>query len=108
MTVAAVPLSAPRKGRVARRALPYLLSLPALLVCIGILILRKRDPNRFRAFRTPWVPAVPILGVISCGYLMMGLPWITWIRFGLWLLLGLVIYFSYGYKRSGLRQSDAA
>jgi basic amino acid/polyamine antiporter, APA family len=74
-----------------------------ILVCIGILILRKRDPNRPRAFRTPFVPAVPILGIISCGYLMMGLPWITWLRFGLWLLLGLGIYFSYGYKRSGLR-----
>jgi len=79
-----------------------------ILVCIGIIILRKRDPNRFRAFRTPLVPAVPILGVISCGYLMLGLPWITWVRFGLWLLLGLVIYFSYGYKRSGLRQRGAA
>ena len=79
-----------------------------VLVCTGILVLRKRDPNRPRAFRTPWVPAVPVLGIISCSYLMMGLPWITWARFGLWLLLGLVIYFSYGYKRSGLRQRDAA
>jgi APA family basic amino acid/polyamine antiporter len=74
-----------------------------VLVCIGILILRKRDPGRPRAFRTPWVPVVPILGVISCVYLMLGLPWVTWIRFGLWLAVGLVIYFAYGYRRSGLR-----
>ena len=73
------------------------------LVCIGILILRKRDPGRPRAFRTPWVPVVPVLGVACCLYLMLGLPWITWIRFGVWLLVGLVVYYSYGYRRSGLR-----
>ena len=77
-----------------------------ILVCIGILILRKRDPNRPRAFRTPWSPVVPMLGVISCAYLMLGLPWVTWLRFALWLLLGLVIYFSYGFKRSGLRRLE--
>jgi APA family basic amino acid/polyamine antiporter len=74
-----------------------------ILVCLGILILRKREPNRPRAFKTPWVPFVPVAGIVSCFYLMMGLPWVTWIRFALWLALGLVIYFMYGYKRSGLR-----
>jgi APA family basic amino acid/polyamine antiporter len=74
-----------------------------ILVCVGILILRKRDPGRRRAFRTPFVPVVPVLGILSCGYLMLGLPWITWLRFALWLLVGLVIYFAYGMKRSGLR-----
>jgi APA family basic amino acid/polyamine antiporter len=74
-----------------------------ILVCIGILILRARDPHRPRAFKTPWSPVVPILGVISCLYLMLGLPWITWIRFGVWLAIGLVVYRSYGYTRSGLR-----
>jgi APA family basic amino acid/polyamine antiporter len=78
-----------------------------VLVCVGILILRKREPDRPRAFRTPWVPAVPILGVVSCVYLMLGLPWITWVRFGLWLAIGLVIYFCYGYRRSGLRAERA-
>ena len=73
-----------------------------ILVCIGILILRKRDPNRPRTFKTPLVPFVPILGVISCLYLMLGLPWITWIRFGLWLVVGMVVYFSYGFRRSRL------
>jgi len=73
-----------------------------ILVCIGILILRKRDPNRPRTFKTPLVPFVPILGVTSCLYLMLGLPWITWIRFGLWLVVGMVVYFSYGFRRSRL------
>ena len=79
-----------------------------ILVCVGILILRKRDPGRPRAFRTPWVPLVPILGAASCAYLMLGLPWITWIRFALWLAVGLVVYFSYGSRRSRLIRQDAA
>jgi len=78
-----------------------------ILVCIGILILRKRDPDRPRAFRTPWVPVIPILGIISCVYLTMGLPWVTWVRFGLWLCVGLVIYFLYGYKKSKLHKEIA-
>jgi basic amino acid/polyamine antiporter, APA family len=78
-----------------------------ILVCIGILILRKREPNRPRAFRTPLSPVVPLLGVISCAYLMLGLPWVTWVRFALWLVLGLFIYFSYGFHRSGLRRLEA-
>src|SRR5262245_57147456 len=68
------------------------------LVCIGVLVLRKREPKRHRAFKTPWVPVVPVLGVIACVYLMTGLPWITWIRFGLWLLVGMVVYFFYGFR----------
>jgi len=69
---------------------------------VGIIVLRRRDPERHRAFRTPWVPLVPILGAGSCLYLMLGLPWITWIRFGLWLVVGLAVYSSYGYWKSGL------
>jgi APA family basic amino acid/polyamine antiporter len=74
-----------------------------VLVCIGIVVLRRREPDRPRAFRTPFVPFVPVLGVLSCAYLMLGLPWITWLRFALWLLVGLAIYFSYGFSRSRLR-----
>ncbi len=73
-----------------------------ILVCVGILILRRSEPNRLRAFKTPLVPLTPILGVIACVYLMFGLPKVTFIRFGLWLLAGMVVYFSYGFRRSRL------
>lgn len=73
-----------------------------ILVCVGILILRKRDPDRPRAFRTPFVPVVPILGILACLYLMTGLPWVTWLRFGLWLIIGMTIYFFYGHRKSHL------
>jgi APA family basic amino acid/polyamine antiporter len=75
-----------------------------VLVCLGIILLRKRDPERPRAFRTPLVPLVPILGILSCAYLMLGLPTITWIRFALWLVVGLLVYFLYGFKHSGLNR----
>ena len=73
-----------------------------ILVCIGVWILRKREPDRPRSFRTPWVPVIPILGVAACLYLMLGLPWVTWLRFGLWLIVGMVVYFMYGFKHSRL------
>lgn len=77
-----------------------------ILVCAGIIILRIKDPDRERGFRTPWVPLVPVLGIVACFYLMFGLPWITWLRFGIWLIVGLVIYFTYGYRKSKLRSSE--
>jgi basic amino acid/polyamine antiporter, APA family len=73
-----------------------------ILVCIGIVILRSREPERPRAFRVPWVPLLPVLGVAACIYLMLGLPWITWARFGLWLIVGMIVYFFYGFRRSRL------
>ena len=79
-----------------------------VLVCVGILILRKIEPDRPRPFRVPLVPLIPILGIMSCLWLMLGLPLTTWIRFGLWLLAGLAIYFLYSAKRSVLRNSDGA
>jgi APA family basic amino acid/polyamine antiporter len=74
------------------------------LVCIGILILRVREPNRPRKFRVPFVPLVPLLGIAMCVTLMYGLPALTWIRFILWLLAGLVVYFLYGVRKSRLRR----
>jgi APA family basic amino acid/polyamine antiporter len=73
-----------------------------VLVCIGILILRKREPNRPRKFRVPFVPWTPLLGIGMCVFLMAGLPLATWLRFVAWLLAGLVIYFAYGARRSRL------
>jgi APA family basic amino acid/polyamine antiporter len=73
-----------------------------ILVAIGILILRRTDPTRSRPFRTPLVPIVPVLAVISCGYLMFELPLVTWIRFGVWLAIGLIFYYLYGYRHSRL------
>lgn len=74
-----------------------------ILVCIGIVVLRKREPNRPRSFKTPWVPVIPALGVAACLWLMRGLPWITWVRFALWLMVGMVVYFFYGFRKSRLR-----
>ncbi len=76
-----------------------------ILVCLGIIILRKRDPDRPRAFRTPFVPVVPILGILGCLYLVRGLPLITVFRFVIWLCVGMVIYFFYGFRRSHLRKA---
>jgi APA family basic amino acid/polyamine antiporter len=75
-----------------------------MLVCMGVLILRKREPERPRAFRTPWVPLIPLLGIAACLYLMTGLPWITWVRFGAWLVVGLTVYLLYGFRHSRLRE----
>ena len=77
-----------------------------VLVCIGILILRKREPQRPRKFRVPFVPLVPILGISMCVFLMAGLPRATWVRFIVWLFTGLVIYFLYGSRRSRLAGDD--
>ncbi|HXW06329.1 MAG TPA: amino acid permease [Vicinamibacterales bacterium] len=74
-----------------------------VLVAAGILVLRRTDPDRPRPFRTPFVPAVPLLAIVCCGYLMLELPLTTWIRFGVWLAIGLILYFLYGLHRSRLR-----
>jgi basic amino acid/polyamine antiporter, APA family len=74
-----------------------------ILVAAGIIVLRRIEPDRLRPFRTPWVPLVPILAILSCFLLMAGLPIITWIRFGVWLLIGALIYFAYGRRHSTLR-----
>jgi APA family basic amino acid/polyamine antiporter len=74
-----------------------------ILVAAGIIVLRRIEPDRLRPFRTPWVPLVPILAIVSCFLLMAGLPIITWIRFGVWLLIGALIYFAYGRRHSTLR-----
>jgi APA family basic amino acid/polyamine antiporter len=74
-----------------------------VLVALGIIILRRTNPNQPRPFRTPWVPLVPMAAIVSCAYLMFKLPLETWIRFVVWLAIGLVIYFLYGVQHSELR-----
>ena len=71
-----------------------------VIVCIAVLVLRRTDPNQPRPFRTPWVPLVPILGVIFNGYMMCRLGLINWARLIIWLAIGLVVYFTYGQKHS--------
>ncbi|MFL5473335.1 MAG: APC family permease, partial [Gemmatimonadales bacterium] len=75
-----------------------------VLVCIGVLILRKKRPDLDRPFRTPLVPFVPIMGIVCCLGLMATLPADTWIRLLVWLLIGFVIYFGYGRKHSVLQR----
>jgi basic amino acid/polyamine antiporter, APA family len=73
------------------------------LVAAGVLILRYREPNRHRAFKAPGGPLAPIITILTCLLLMAGLPITNWIRFFVWLAIGLVIYYNYGRKRSTLR-----
>ncbi len=71
-----------------------------VIVCAGILVLRKVQPDLPRPFKTPLVPLVPVLGILICGYMMYGLPTDTWLRLLIWLALGLAIYFLYGKRHS--------
>ncbi|MFC7668411.1 amino acid permease [Hymenobacter humi] len=79
-----------------------------VMVCLGVLILRRTDPDAPRSFRTPWVPVVPILGIIVCLVMMFSLPLDTWLRLFVWLAIGLGIYYGYGKKHSKLRLAQAA
>jgi basic amino acid/polyamine antiporter, APA family len=74
------------------------------LVCSGVIVLRRKDPGRARPFRVPFVPLFPILGVLFCLALMLSLPIETWIRFFVWLAIGLSIYFLYGIRHSELQR----
>ena len=71
-----------------------------VIVCIAVIVLRITDPKQPRPFRTPWVPLVPLLGVVFNGYMMYELGWLNWARLLIWLAIGLVIYFMYGQKHS--------
>src|SRR6184192_3416932 len=75
-----------------------------ILVCLGVIVLRRTQPSRPRPFRVPFVPLFPIIGVIFCFVLMLSLPLETWGRFVGWLVIGLIIYGCYGFWRSKLRE----
>jgi len=85
-----------------------------VLVAIGVLVLRRTRPDLERAFRCPGVPVVPILAVLAAVYLMLNLPAATWVRFFVWMAIGIVVYLAYGARRSRLvtdpnysREADA-
>jgi len=75
-----------------------------LLVCVGVWILRVKNPNLPRQFKTPWVPFVPIAGIVVCGAMIFGLGWSNWLRLGVWLVIGLIIYFGYSIGNSVVRK----
>jgi basic amino acid/polyamine antiporter, APA family len=78
-----------------------------ILVCIGVWVMRNKMPNLPRAFKTPLVPLVPILGIVTCLFMMVFLPMDTWIRLLVWMLIGMDIYLVYGAKNSHLGNGTA-
>jgi len=79
-----------------------------VIVCGGIIMLRYKSPNLARPFRTPLVPLVPILGILICGYMMTSLPWATWERLIVWMVIGLAIYFFYSRSHSKLARAEGS
>jgi len=79
-----------------------------VLVSLGVLVLRRKQPERRRSFRTPWVPVVPILSIVSCMILMASLPLETWVRFLVWLVIGLSIYLTYSRHHSEFGRAPRA
>ena len=77
-----------------------------VLVCVGVMVMRKKMPDAPRAFKTPWVPFVPIAGIVICLALMYALPNESWARLVIWMALGVLIYFVYGKKNSKLNNPD--
>ncbi|PWT85701.1 MAG: amino acid permease [Proteobacteria bacterium] len=78
-----------------------------VIVSIAVMVLRRTNPDQPRPFRTPWVPVIPILGVVVNGYMMYNLGWINWARLIIWLVLGLVVYFTYSRHHSRVSNPQA-
>jgi len=79
-----------------------------VIVSISVLVLRKTNPSQPRPFRTPWVPVIPILGIVTNGYMMYKLGWINWARLFIWLGIGLVVYFTYSRYHSRVQELESA
>ncbi|WP_327243774.1 amino acid permease [Streptomyces sp. NBC_01320] len=75
-----------------------------VVVALGVVVLRRTRPDLHRAFRTPWVPVLPILSVAASVWLMLNLPAETWLRFAIWMAIGVIIYFTYGRSHSRINQ----
>jgi len=73
-----------------------------IIVAAGVIVLRYTRADIHRPFRAPLSPALPGLGILLCAYLMLSLPLVTWFRFLIWLVIGLVLYFAYGFRKSAL------
>ena len=71
-----------------------------VIVCIAVMALRRTNPGQPRPFRTPWVPFVPVMGILFNGYMMYKLGWVNWARLIIWLIIGMVVYFTYSRKHS--------
>ncbi len=71
-----------------------------VIVCIAVMALRHTNPGQARPFRTPWVPFIPIMGILFNGYMMVKLGWVNWARLIIWLVIGMVVYFTYSRKHS--------
>jgi APA family basic amino acid/polyamine antiporter len=79
-----------------------------VIVCVAVMVLRKTTPSQARPFRTPWVPVVPILGILFNGYMMYNLGRMNWYRLIGWLAVGLVIYFFYSRRHSNVQRGSRA
>ena len=79
-----------------------------VLVSAGVIVLRRTRPDLQRGFRVPWVPLLPIAAILACLWLMLNLTGLTWIRFVIWMAIGVVVYFLYGRRHSVLGQREAA
>jgi APA family basic amino acid/polyamine antiporter len=77
-----------------------------ITVCAGVIILRYTRPDLHRPFKTPLMPLIPALGIISCSYLIYNLPGLTMLRFVIWMALGLLVYFFYSRHRSELNSNE--
>src|SRR5260221_14765724 len=79
-----------------------------VIVCAGVWVLRRRNPELPRPFKTPWVPVTPILGIVISLAMMVSLTGLTWVRLGVWLAIGMLIYFFYGRYHSRVQRGDVA